>query len=113
MGIFDLLIDERCHYVESLYKEDVDDLPNVNKIDVYGISGSLVTQQKFSYKSFEFYSVASEINFQYGRYMCMIDNTEDSWLNKEELKARAEALQLVAGGYKDVTDEDNKDGDDI
>lgn len=94
-GLFDLLTSEAESYMYDMYTRDATE--GKSGIQVQGVQGTKVTTTEFDWDTFETYSRVTEINFGTGRYVCMVDNSEGSWLNTHDLVARAEALQLSSG----------------
>lgn len=91
-NIFDLLITEEQEYIYGgLYTKDRD---GKNKVNVYNTEGFAIYKTVVNWSTWSSYKKLTEINFGVGRYICSIDNTEHSWLNKEEMIRRAEALQF-------------------
>jgi len=94
-GIFDLLTKEKSDLMQELYvKETANKSNNIVKQNVYGVEGFAVYKDKFNRNTYKSYKKIEEINWNVNRYATMIDNTENSWLNKDELLERAESLQF-------------------
>jgi len=92
-SIFDLLNAEDQNYIyKTLYWNEQS--RNKEIINIYGTKGIHVTNKKFNWKKFKNVYTTLEINFGLGRYVCAVDNMENAIFSKEELKARAESLQL-------------------
>lgn len=89
-GIFDTLTKDKRKNIDSIYEKTT----NNKKIDIYNTIGYLVYEKKFNSKTWKYYKRLREINFGINRYKCMIDNTNNSWLNKDEMILRAEGFQL-------------------
>ena len=93
-GIYDLLTDDKVRFVESLYSENVKNSSNVDPINVRDVNGYIVYETKIDWSRYTTYKKVTEINFPIRRYLCMVDNTENSWLNREDILKRAESLQF-------------------
>lgn len=92
-SIFDLLNAEDQNYIyKTLYWNEQS--RNKEIINIYGTKGIHVTSKKFNWKKFKNIYTTLEINFGLGRYVCAVDNMENALFTKDELKARAESLQL-------------------
>lgn len=98
LGIYDLLTEEKNSRVNELYTKHVGS--STKRVPVQGEEGFYVTRTLWSDKNYEYYDKAHEVNASIGRYVCMVDNTENSWLSKDELADRMNWMQVTsAGGY--------------
>ena len=97
-GIFDLLTSEAAEATHDLYGATT---TGPKPIEVYGTSGWAVSEQRWNKRTYKTYAWPSEVNFRQGRYICMVNNTQESgWLKQDGLVARANSMQLEsAGGY--------------
>lgn len=103
-GIFDLLTPRNQNYVYgNLYSSDVSS--NMQPTEVYNTDGFVIYETEFNWDTWESYETISEINFGVDRYVCHVNNRENSWFDKEELIERAEALQFKITDTEDETDE--------
>jgi hypothetical protein len=98
-GLFDILTQSKRDYISNIYANT----SRAQRIDVGGVRGHIIYNREYSQK-WGFYNKLEEINFGIGRYTAMVDNTNNSWLNKDELKERAEALQ-----FEKIIDSTSKD----
>ncbi len=89
-GIFDTLTKYKRKNIDVIY----DRTTNNKKIDICNTIGYLVYEKKINPKTWKYYERLYEINFGINRYKCMIDNSENSWLSKDEMILRAEGFQL-------------------
>ncbi len=93
-GLFDLLTKRSNDYLVSLYGNEVRHNSNISTVNIHETKGKIVYAQRYSKSSRKYIKYPMEINFNVGRYFCMIDNTQYSWLNKKTLLNRANKLQL-------------------
>ena len=98
-GIFDLLTDPSAGGTYDLYGELAD---GPKPLEVYGTDGWVVREQRWNARKYKVFEWPSEVNFRQGRYICMVNNAQETgWLEQEGLVARANSLQLQsAGGYR-------------
>ncbi len=93
-SLFDLLTEKEQDYIyKTLYWKEQS--KNKQTVKVLGSKGIHVTSKKFDWKKFKNVYTTLEINFGVGRFICAIDNSEKSWLSKNDLLDRASALQLT------------------
>jgi hypothetical protein len=104
-SLFDLLTEKEQIYIyKTLYwKEQSNNKQIIKLLNTRGIH---VTSKKFDWKKFKNIHTTLEINFGIGRYVCAIDNSDKSWLSKQDMLDRAEALQLTEddGQIEEVAD---------
>jgi hypothetical protein len=103
-SLFDLLTEKEQNYIyKTLYWKEQS--KNKQTIKVLGTNGIHVTSKKFNWKKFKTVYTTLEINFGAGRYVCAIDNSDKSWLSKNNLLERAEALQIAENSKtEDIAD---------
>ncbi len=99
-GIFDLLTEEKVIYTEGLYSKSASE--GKEPIKVYGQDGFFIVEKFLNFSTLEITRHPKEVNFPFGRYVCMVDNFRDSWLNKDDLVARAQSFQFQKGGYQEL-----------
>ena len=89
-GIFDSLTKNKRKSIDLIYEKTTRN----KKTSICNTIGYLVQEEKFNSKTWKYYTKLVEINFGINRYKCMIDNSEYSWLNKDDMILRAEGFQL-------------------
>ena len=93
-GLYDLLSSRSNKYLVGLYGKDTRRNSNVISVEVHGTKGKIVYNRRYSKSSRRNIKYPMEVNFNVGRYFCMVDNTKHSWLNKKTLLQKANNMQL-------------------
>jgi len=104
-GVYDLMSPDKVSWVHAGYARKNSGLAQV---EVYGTQGYAPTKQRWSKRRRQYSTMTTEVNWTENRYIVMINNTEKSWLSRDDLIRRGNALQLNrAGAYSWETGEDN------
>jgi hypothetical protein len=102
-SIFDLLTADNQDYIYGgLYSNSRS--KNKYEVNVYGTNGFVIYKEKMNWQTYKSYKKTHEISFGIDRYVSAVNNSENSWLSKDELLERAESLQ-----FEKISDSTSKD----
>jgi len=90
-GVFDLMSADKVNWAHAGYASKNSGLAEV---EVYGTQGYAPTTQRWNKRRRRWSTLTTEVNWVENRYIVMINNTEKSWLSRDDLIRRGNTLQL-------------------